>query len=316
MIPKKISGVIFTATLLILAIGLSSITFATAITDYQSLPELTIKSDGSITVRQVLPPQEESQPPALLNRTGNTYTLTSDIEGYAVRIDCSNIVFDGKGHTIHASPAFINSGLRLIEVSNVTVKNLEVTGDRLESIYLSGSYCSITSVKTDALILNKGCNRVIESNITKLTLWEGNNNIILECTISGLFLMDWSSSNIFVQNNFLSNNSANGFEIYSSNSWDNGSVGNYWCDYLSKYPNASEAGNTGIGDTPYVIDKDNIDHFPLMYPYDIENDEMVFQTPEHQTQPLSTPLIAGASTVLVIGIIIGLFFYQRRKRKL
>jgi hypothetical protein len=48
--------------------------------------------------------------------------------------------------------------------------------------------------------------------------------------------------------------------------WDNGSVGNYWSNYKSKYPNASEIGTTGIGDTPYVIDEKNIDHYPLMYP--------------------------------------------------
>jgi hypothetical protein len=50
--------------------------------------------------------------------------------------------------------------------------------------------------------------------------------------------------------------------------WDNSSVGNHWSDYLTKYPNASEIGNTGIGDTPYVIDADNIDHYPLMDPVD------------------------------------------------
>jgi hypothetical protein len=35
--------------------------------------------------------------------------------------------------------------------------------------------------------------------------------------------------------------------------WDNGSVGNYWSDYLSRYPNATELGHSGIGDTPYAI---------------------------------------------------------------
>ena len=37
--------------------------------------------------------------------------------------------------------------------------------------------------------------------------------------------------------------------------WDNDypSGGNYWNDYQSKYPNAAEIENSGIGDTPYVI---------------------------------------------------------------
>jgi len=46
--------------------------------------------------------------------------------------------------------------------------------------------------------------------------------------------------------------------------WDNGTVGNYWSDYLTRYPNASEIDSTGIGNTPYVIDKNNIDHYPLL----------------------------------------------------
>lgn len=46
--------------------------------------------------------------------------------------------------------------------------------------------------------------------------------------------------------------------------WDNGTVGNYWSNYSFKYPNASEVGNSDIGNTPYVIDANNVDHYPLM----------------------------------------------------
>jgi parallel beta-helix repeat protein len=48
-------------------------------------------------------------------------------------------------------------------------------------------------------------------------------------------------------------------------SWDNGSVGNYWSDYSSKYPDVSEIGASGIGDTPYVIDDNNVDRYPLVH---------------------------------------------------
>jgi parallel beta-helix repeat protein len=47
-------------------------------------------------------------------------------------------------------------------------------------------------------------------------------------------------------------------------SWDNGYVGNHWSDYQSKYPNASEVDASGIGDTPYVFDTDNMDRYPLL----------------------------------------------------
>jgi parallel beta-helix repeat protein len=48
--------------------------------------------------------------------------------------------------------------------------------------------------------------------------------------------------------------------------WDNGTIGNYWSDYLTLYPNASEIESSSIGDMPYVIKYDNIDHFPLIAP--------------------------------------------------
>ncbi|MEM2130685.1 MAG: NosD domain-containing protein, partial [Candidatus Bathyarchaeia archaeon] len=51
------------------------------------------------------------------------------------------------------------------------------------------------------------------------------------------------------------------------NLWDNGTAGNYWSDYTKRYPNASEIGNTGIGDTPYYLNENNIDRYPLMKPF-------------------------------------------------
>jgi len=45
--------------------------------------------------------------------------------------------------------------------------------------------------------------------------------------------------------------------------WDDGypSGGNYWSDY-----NGTDANSDGIGDTPYIIDADNRDRYPLMNP--------------------------------------------------
>jgi len=53
------------------------------------------------------------------------------------------------------------------------------------------------------------------------------------------------------------------------NTWDNGypSGGNYWSDYQTRYPNAAEIDSSGIWNTPYVIDSNNTDYYPLMGPY-------------------------------------------------
>jgi hypothetical protein len=74
-----------------------------------------------------------------------------------------------------------------------------------------------------------------------------------------------SINNTFFSNNFLNvsksvqiNNNA------SVNNWDNGSIGNYWSDYLTKYPQAKEIGNSAIGDTPYNLNVNNTDNYPLI----------------------------------------------------
>jgi len=52
-----------------------------------------------------------------------------------------------------------------------------------------------------------------------------------------------------------------------ANFWDNGREGNYWSDYLLRYPNAAQIDSTNVMDTPYVIDANNQDNYPLMNRY-------------------------------------------------
>jgi len=60
----------------------------------------------------------------------------------------------------------------------------------------------------------------------------------------------------------------------SINLWDSGYPfgGNYWSDYVGvdvkSGPNQDLPGSDGIGDTPYIIDADNRDRYPLMFPFD------------------------------------------------
>jgi parallel beta-helix repeat protein len=70
-----------------------------------------------------------------------------------------------------------------------------------------------------------------------------------------------TNGNIIYNNNFINNT----YQVLwqpsgmLSNIWDNGFEGNYWSDY-----NGKDADHDGIGDTPYVIDTNNTDHYPLM----------------------------------------------------
>jgi parallel beta-helix repeat protein len=80
----------------------------------------------------------------------------------------------------------------------------------------------------------------------------------------GIYLYSSSSNRIF-HNNFVNNN-AQVYSNGSANAWDDGypSGGNYWSDYMTRYPNAAEIDGSGIWNTPYVIDANNTDHYPLM----------------------------------------------------
>lgn len=76
-----------------------------------------------------------------------------------------------------------------------------------------------------------------------------------------------AQNNTIYHNNFINNTRQvyqhSGFAIpISINMWDNGREGNYWSDY-----NGIDNNGDGIGDTPYIIDENNRDNYPLIKPW-------------------------------------------------
>jgi len=105
---------------------------------------------------------------------------------------------------------------------------------------------------------------VLYSNSSWNTVF-GNNAIANGC---GVHL--WGASyNTLYHNNFI-NNTSQVVSDSSVNTWDNGypSGGNFWSDYngtdMYSGPYQNVTGSDGIGDTPYVIDANNTDYYPLM----------------------------------------------------
>jgi hypothetical protein len=90
-----------------------------------------------------------------------------------------------------------------------------------------------------------------------------------------------SINNIIIHNNFINNQQGDGLDVsipamwvlhggYVSgvgNIWDDGHEGNYWSDYKTRYPDASEVPGAGIWDQAWEINENNIDHCPLISPY-------------------------------------------------
>ena len=93
-------------------------------------------------------------------------------------------------------------------------------------------------------------------------------NKVTQSSSDGVFIRD-SSNNTFFHNNFI-NNAQQVKSDGSPNKWDNEypSGGNYWSDYRTRYPSASENDNSGVWNTSYVIDSNNTDRYPLMGPFE------------------------------------------------
>jgi hypothetical protein len=141
------------------------------------LPRITIGSDGSIT--------PETQ---YINRTGGVYTLTADIiEEYSIDIQCSNIVFDGAGHSINVTTGD-NIGLHLRGVTNVTVNNLECHVSNVAILFAFCSNCLVTGIKNGNNFIHleySNFSTIAESN-TKISLLSSKNNIVLRNNITKL----------------------------------------------------------------------------------------------------------------------------------
>jgi parallel beta-helix repeat protein len=96
-------------------------------------------------------------------------------------------------------------------------------------------------------------------------------NIIVE-NGEGITISEESDNNKVHHNNLI-NNTQQAYDDRSTNQWDDGypSGGNYWSDYTGvdvfNGPNQDIPGSDFIGDTPYVIDFNSEDRYPLMNPF-------------------------------------------------
>jgi len=84
-------------------------------------------------------------------------------------------------------------------------------------------------------------------------------------TYNGWGIRAWGSGNKIFHNNFIGNTVQAVVDTFV-NIWDDGypSGGNYWSDYEERYPDAEEIDGSGIWNTPYVINENNQDNYPIV----------------------------------------------------
>lgn len=141
------------------------------------------------------------------------------------------------------------------------------------NIHLSGSLGVIHGHGVEILLShnNTFADNVISNgdNQGLVAIESSDTNIVGNLVVSnrkGIVLRESIRSHVH-HNNIINNSEQQGYDDTAESFWDNGCEGNYWSDY-----DGVDSDEDGVGDTPYIIDGNNIDHCPLMNPYWISAD--------------------------------------------
>jgi parallel beta-helix repeat protein len=232
--------------------------------------------------------------------TGNSIT---DNSGRGIAVDSLN-------NTVSKNYLSNNGdGISLSDVSNITVSGNKISNSKTGiNLVEASDNCLVGNT-----ITNNTCGinltRQPEHGIAMYPYTPGvrpgslrNNvsaNLISDCTVG--VQLDHSSDNTFVHNNFIDNpTQVINLNSTFANSWDDGTEGNYWSDY-----NGDDGDGDGIGDTPYVIDENNQDNYPLMNP---------LETLESDGKPSITDLVVVVIAVVVVAAVVGVAFYRRNRK--
>ena len=189
-------------------------------------------------------------------------TVPSDA-GYVALVNCEGITVQGLNLTNN------EQGVLLEHTTGSNVTNNILTYAYTANIYLEYSSSNIISGNNITLAQNGVADGILLSSSSGNIIF-GNN---ITNNGDGVVLSS-SSGNLIYHNNFTGNHqqvllSGRGL----TNVWDDGypAGGNYWSDYngtdLFSGPYQNVTGSDGIGDTPYVIDANSTDNYPLMNPY-------------------------------------------------
>ncbi len=202
----------------------------------------------------------------------------------------------------------IKDGIRFYAGSLNNICNNSILGNAVSGIALGG-YLNVISgniLQNNFRGIGLGSsysvvfdNKIVSNDESGIWL-SGSNNIIaandLAANKYGVFITTQGAApraNQFYHNNF-ENNGRNAFgnSTFLIESWDNSfpSGGNYWSDYQTKYPNAVENDSSGIANTPYMINSNNNDKYPLITQFDVSN-------PGKTPSPINPALVESNSIV-------------------
>jgi parallel beta-helix repeat protein len=251
------------------------------------------------------------------------------------------------GKTVPADACYV----ALIGCTGITVKNLDLGGNLEGVFLGSTTNSEITNnclskclfgINLDASSNNTISGNTITGNENGIHLrWSSLSNIIqgndiTANTAAGIYMADsaqnkiienniahsdrgiyteYCGTNIIHHNNFVNNTKQwddIGFTPWpiplpiSTSIWDDGKEGNYWSDY-----NGTDLSDDGVGDTPYIVGKNNTDRYPLMKPVSIAIPEFPEGTGE--TEPFPITLIVTVGVIVAVVGLGWLVYFKKRK---
>ncbi len=283
------------------------ITNNTFATQGPQLIELDVSGNGSQVIGNSLPTLAANGYNELAingyNQTATDNTAWISVSGsfnYISRNYGSGIALTGSNNTITGNaipPNFgVVYGIQMTNASyNIISNNTEIganvginvgMGYPPNSPGCSYNVFSGNNVENSALwgiLMDNGSNNVFYGNIITNNVGDGHDGYGLTLGGEGYAV----NNNLFFENIFMNNskNFATNWNITGSNLFDNGTVGNYWDDYLTKYPSATEVDHSGIGDTPYQVYPNCNDNYPLLVAPDISKLIPPLHIPWTQTLP-------------------------------
>jgi len=272
LLRKAVCGILL--ILLFMVMFLSAINIKPAKAEWTGT--VYIRVDGSID-----PPDAP-----IITYDNVTYTLTDNItsSGDGIIVERDNIIIDGAGYTLKGVGDFEFKGVKLSDITNVTIKNMKIKSfengifincswkckiiwnyikNNKNAIWLQNSYNNtiakniVTENNGYSLILdNSSKNKIQENNITRnngIRLSNSSNNLISGNYIAynwfGIYLRDSSSDNIIEYNNIKANENW-GIVVYSSS---NVIIKNNVSDHQGYFPiyslGLSGSNNTVSGNT-------------------------------------------------------------------
>jgi len=243
---------------------------------------------GNLIIDKAISLRGENNNSTVIQGSGNATILVRhddvDITGFNIQGSLEMLVYDYGVHLL-------------------SVKNCNIFDNRVENAY------------TGVWLFDSSSNNVFENKIADswsegIYLDASCNNVVAKNSIVGNnywgIRIKNAHNNTIYHNNFMDNRISHVWfsnSAVDTNQFDTENQGNYWSDY-----NGTDVNGNGIGDTPYVINANNQDSYPLMALFDIE------KTSKY-SEPFPTGLVltvSGASiTVVCFGMLV---YFKKRKR--